>query len=118
MLLNLRNGVREWFWNYGKVFLGFGNHLDISPGLFWTKKEHFFVYSSELEKWYSSKQGASKFTAKISKTEVEKNVKLSVFWTGSAVLSSTFIELNVNKVIITNSAKKNYSDPAWYLGPL
>ena len=70
---------KELFWiSFGKEFLSFRNNLILSSGLHSTKKDHFFVFSTESEKEYSNKQGASKFITQTSKTEVGNNVKLGV----------------------------------------
>ena len=63
---------------FGKEFLSFRNNLLLSSGLHSTKKDHFFVFSSESEKENSNKQGASKLITEISKAEVGNDVKLSV----------------------------------------
>ena len=88
----------------------FRNNLLLSSGLHSTKKEHFWVFSTESEKEYSNKQGASKCITKTSKTEVGNDVKLSVIFTVLTVFSIVSIELNVNKIIMTKSKQINYSD--------
>ena len=91
--------------NFHKGVFSFRNHLHISPGFSSTKKDHFLVFSFESEKWYSNTQGVAKFITKISKTDVEEDIKLSAIWTGSAVLSIKFIELLIK--LSSQNLKRN-----------
>lgn len=96
---------KEWSWISRKVFLLFRNHLHLWPELSSTKNDHVLVFSPEWEKWYSKKQEA-KFITKISKTEVENDVKLSKTWTGSTIYISITLKNKIKNLPSQNLKKK------------